>query len=56
MIDTGLIADELRARGHKVEQAIPVPGNAGDWEFVVDGTLLSLEETRALIALDQKTA
>ncbi len=56
MIDTGLIADELRARGHKVEQVIPVPANAGNWEFVVDGEVLSLEEARALIELDQKTA
>jgi hypothetical protein len=55
MIDTGLIADELRARGHKVEQVIPVPSNAGEWEFVVDGEILSLAETRALIELDQET-
>jgi hypothetical protein len=56
MIDTGLIADELRARGHKVGQIIPVSANAGDWEFVVDGTILSLAETRALIEMDEETA
>ncbi|HEY5381991.1 MAG TPA: hypothetical protein VIJ65_07030 [Acidobacteriaceae bacterium] len=52
MIDTGLIVRTLRQRGHKVESVIPVPENAGEYEFLVDGALLTLEETRALVERD----
>jgi hypothetical protein len=54
MIDTGLIVDSLRRRGHTVESVIPVPENAGEYEFLVDGNLLSLEETRHLLEHDQE--
>ena len=54
MIDTGLIADQLRAHGHTVENIIPVPENAGEYEFEVDGELLSLAETRALLEDDEQ--
>jgi hypothetical protein len=30
-----------------------VPDNAGDYEFIVDGVTLNLEETRALLERDQ---
>jgi hypothetical protein len=53
MIDTGLIADQLRAHGHNVSNIIPVPSNAGEYEFEVDGELLSLAETRALLEEDE---
>lgn len=53
MIDTGLIVDTLRRRGHTVESVIPVPDNAGEYEFLVDGNLLSLEEARHLLEQDQ---
>lgn len=49
MIDTGLIVEQLKRRGHVVGSVIPVPENAGEWEFVVDGETLTLEETRALM-------
>jgi hypothetical protein len=49
-IDTDLIVQQLRARGHAVGHVIPVPDNAGEFEFEVDGTLLSLTETRALLS------
>ncbi len=52
MIDTGLIVKTLRERGHAVGHVIPVPNNAGDYEFEVDGNLLSLEETRLLLEDD----
>ncbi|HEX4154444.1 MAG TPA: hypothetical protein VHY48_02405 [Acidobacteriaceae bacterium] len=52
MIDTELIVETLRKRGHTVESVIPVPENAGEYEFLVDGELLSLEETRALLERD----
>ena len=52
MIDTELIVHTLRQRGHKVESVIPVPDNAGLYEFLVDGALLTLDETRALVERD----
>lgn len=48
-IDTGLIAETLRAHGHTVGHIIPVPDNAGEYEFEIDGVLLSLHETRELL-------
>jgi hypothetical protein len=51
-IDVELIAKTLRGRGHAVGHIIPVPDNAGEYEFEVDGALLSLVETRALLERD----
>jgi hypothetical protein len=51
-IDTGLIVTTLRERGHSVGHIIPVPDNAGEFEFEVDGNLLSLSEVRALLEAD----
>ncbi len=48
-IDVELIARELRERGHTVGHIIPVPDNAGVYEFEVDGGLLTLEGARALL-------
>ena len=53
MIDVDLIVEQLRARGHAVGHVNPVPSNAGDYEFEVDGALLSLSETRSLLDADQ---
>jgi len=53
-VDTELIINSLRKRGHTVESVIKVPDNAGDYEFIVDGVTLNLEETRALLAQDQE--
>ncbi len=49
MIDTDLIVKLLRNHGHTVQSVVHVPDNAGDYEFSVDGTLLSLAETRQLL-------
>jgi hypothetical protein len=48
-IDIDLVTRTLRDRGHTVGHIIPVPDNAGEYEFEVDGNLLSLEETRELL-------
>ncbi|HTV09277.1 MAG TPA: hypothetical protein VMD97_09570 [Candidatus Aquilonibacter sp.] len=52
-VDTELLVHSLRKRGHTVEAVIKVPDNAGDYEFIVDGATLTLEETRALLERDQ---
>jgi hypothetical protein len=52
-VDTELLVQSLRKRGHTVEGVIKVPDNAGDYEFIVDGVTLTLEETRALLEVDQ---
>ena len=49
MIDTDLIVKLLREHGHTVESVFHVPENAGEYEFTVDGTLLTLAETRELL-------
>jgi hypothetical protein len=56
MIDTGLIVEVLRSHGHAVGHVNKLPENAGQWEFEVDGALLTLEETRALIETDDARA
>jgi hypothetical protein len=52
MIDTGLIAEGLRSRGHVLGHINKVPANAGDWEFEVDGQLLTLDAVRLLMETD----
>jgi hypothetical protein len=51
-IDTGLIVEALRQNGHTVGHVIPVPANAGEYEFEVDDEVLSLQETRNLLEAD----
>jgi hypothetical protein len=53
MVDTDLLVAVLRQHGHTVGHVIPVPSNAGNYEFEVDGTLLSLEEARLLVESDE---
>ena len=52
-VDTDLLVQSLTKRGHTVEGVIKVPDNAGDYEFLVDGATLTLEEARALLERDQ---
>ena len=52
-VDTDLLVAQLRRRGHAVEGVIKVPENAGEYEFIVDGATLTLDETRALLERDQ---
>ena len=53
MIDTELIVQDLRRRGHTVGQVISIPENAGAYEFQVDGRILTLEQVRALLESEQ---
>jgi hypothetical protein len=55
MVDLELLANQLRAYGHTVTNYFKVPENAGEYEFVVDGNTLALEEARALLAADEET-
>ena len=49
MVDTGLITQQLRAKGYTVEHVEAVSENAGDWGFIVNGESLDLEAARALL-------
>jgi hypothetical protein len=53
MVDIDLLVQQLRQRGHRVGHVISVPDNAGSYEVEVDGTLLNLEQARALLAEDE---
>ncbi len=50
MVDTSLIAAQLRAKGHTVGHVEAVSENAGDWIFIVDGEPLDLTAVRALLS------
>ena len=54
MVDIDLILQKLRALGHAVEHPHAIPSNAGDYEFTVDGKLLTLAEVRSLLEADQR--
>ena len=49
MLDTDLLIAALKDKGHTVESAFPVPGNAGDYEFIVDGIETTLPLYRTLV-------
>ena len=53
MVDIDLIVQTLRQHGHRVEHVISVPDNAGEYEFIVDGTALNLEEARQMLEEDE---
>ena len=53
MVDIDLIVKTLRQHGHTVGHVIPVPENAGEYEFQIDGNTLTLEETRALLEQEE---
>ena len=53
MLDTDLLVTALKDKGHTVDSVFPVPSNAGDYEFIVDGETLTLDEVRALLAEEQ---
>lgn len=54
MVDIDLLVQQLRKRGHTVEGVHQVPPNAGEYEFIVDGNFLNLDETRRLLELDEE--
>jgi hypothetical protein len=53
MVDIDLIVQTLRQHGHRVDSVISVPENAGEYEFIVDGNVLNLEEARQLLEKDE---
>jgi hypothetical protein len=53
MVDIDLLVEALRNRGHRVEDVISVPENAGVYELTVDGTTLNLEQARAFLEADE---
>ena len=55
MVDIDLLTDTLRAYGHAVTHVHKTPANAGEYEFTVDGNVLTLEEARTLLAADEES-
>jgi hypothetical protein len=53
MIDIDLIVQTLRQHGHRVDTVISVPDNAGEFELIIDGNTLTLEEARELLEQDE---
>ncbi len=53
MVDIDLLVQQLRKGGHTVQDVHPVPSNAGNYELIVDGNQLNLEEARSLLETDQ---
>ena len=53
MIDIDLIVQSLRQHGHRVESVFSVPENAGEYELIIDGNTLNLEEARELLEQDE---
>jgi hypothetical protein len=53
MVDIDLLVQILKEQGHRVENVISVPENAGAYELTVDGNVLNLEEARQLLAEDE---
>jgi hypothetical protein len=53
MIDIDLIVQTLHQHGHRVDSVISVPENAGEYELIVDGNTLTLEEARELLEQDE---
>ena len=53
MVDIDLIVQTLRQHGHTVDGVFSVPDNAGEYELVIDGNTLNLEEARALLEADE---
>jgi hypothetical protein len=53
MVDIELLIQALRLKNHHVENVTSVPENAGGYEMTVDGTVLNLEEARALLESEE---
>jgi hypothetical protein len=52
MLDIDLLVEQLRQRGHEVGHVIPTPSNAGEYEFQIDGELLTLDQVRLVLEED----
>ena len=44
MIDIELLVHHLRLRGHKIDSVTASSTNADDFDFMIDGTLLTLSD------------
>jgi hypothetical protein len=55
MVDTDLLVQALRKRGHTVGAIFHVPENAGEYELDVDGDIITLAEARSLLERNQVT-
>jgi hypothetical protein len=55
MVDTDLLVGALRKHGHTVGAVIHVPENAGEYEFDVDGDIITLAEARSLLEHEAAT-
>lgn len=53
MVDIDLIVQELRSNGHTVEDVHPVAHDAGEYEMIIDGTVVNLEGARDTLELDR---
>ena len=53
MVDTSVIVLALKNMGHEVTDVIELPRNAGDWEFRVDGKMMTLVEVRELLEKEE---
>ncbi len=53
MIDIELLLKGLRQHGHTTGHWRTLADNAGEYEMQVDGELMTLEEARAQLELDQ---
>jgi hypothetical protein len=50
--DIDLLVKELRAQGHTIEDVHRVADNAGEYEFVIDGEHVNLDQARRVLELD----
>ena len=53
MVDIDLLVTVLKRRGHTIGTVHRVAENAGEYELDVDGTVIPMEEARALLELDE---
>lgn len=51
--DIELLIKTLRTKGHSVNGVHHVPENAGEYELIVDGKGISLEEAREILERDE---
>jgi len=52
MVDIDLIVKELRDHGHTVEDLHHVAPDAGEFEMIIDGTVVNLEGARGVLEMD----
>lgn len=52
MVDIDLLTNALRAKGHTIGHIEVLSANAGDYQIMVDGKYIDLDEARALLEAD----